>query len=118
MRFADIVATSDAVAGTSGRLEKISRLADLLKRTPPDEIEVVVAFLTGEPRQGRMGVGMALLSTMRGVPPAAAPSLDVRDVDAAFERLAATAGAGSGSARAQLLRQLLGGATVAEQDFL
>jgi DNA ligase 1 len=118
MRLADIVATSDAVAGTSGRLEKISRLADLLKRTPPDEIEVVVAFLTGEPRQGRMGVGMALLSTMRDVPPAAAPSLDVRDVDGAFDRLAATAGAGSGSARAQLLRQLLAGATAAEQDFL
>jgi DNA ligase 1 len=118
MRLADVVAVSAAVARTSGRLEKISQLADLLKRTPPGELEIVVAFLTGEPRQGRMGIGMALLSSMRDVPPADAPALEIADVDAAFDRFTAIAGAGSASARAQSLRELLGRATRDEQDFL
>src|SRR5262245_12617818 len=118
MRFAEVVAASRAVASTSGRLEKIAHLADLLKRTPHDDIEIVFGFLTGEPRQGRMGVGGALLSTLRNVPAADAPTLDVRDVDAAFDRVAGASGSGSSAARADLLRRLLGAATREEQDFL
>src|SRR6185369_8633480 len=87
-------------------------------RIPPDDIAIVIAMLSGEPRQGRMGIGGALLSSMRAVPPAVAPSLDLHDVDAAFDRIAAASGAGSSSARAQLLRQLLERATADEQDFL
>src|SRR5262245_5353484 len=118
MRLTDLVTTSRAVASTSGRLEKVAHLADLLTRTPPDEVAIVVRFLTGEPRQGRLGVGFAQVSALRDVPPAAAPALDVRDVDAAFDRLVGTAGPGSADARTQLLRQLLGRATAEEQDFL
>jgi DNA ligase-1 len=118
MRLTDLVTTSRAVAGTSGRLEKIAHLAGLLGRTPPDEIEIVVGFLTGEPRQGRLGVGFAQLSSLRDVPPADAPALDVREVDESFARLLGTSGQGSADARAQLLRQLLGRATHDEQDFL
>jgi len=118
VRLADVVAASRAVAGTSGRLEKIERLADLLKRTPPDEIEIVVACLTGEPRQGRLGMGWAQLSGMRDVPPAPASSLDLGTVDATFDRMAAAAGARSTSARAGVLRELFGHATRDEQDFL
>ncbi|HEY7055588.1 MAG TPA: hypothetical protein VH458_03645, partial [Vicinamibacterales bacterium] len=118
MRFAEVVAASRAVAATSGRLEKIDRLADLLKRTPPDEIEVVVACLTGEPRQGRLGLGWAQLGPMRVVPPADVSSLEVGTLDATFDRIAATGGARSASGRARLLRELLGQATRDEQDFL
>src|SRR6266567_1483968 len=118
MRFADIVSVSHAVTETTGRLEKTSHLADLLTRIPPDEIAVVVPFLTGSTRQGRVGIGGAMLSGMRDVPPADAPSLDVGDVDAAFDRLAATSGAGSAASRSQLLRDLFGRATRPEQDFL
>src|SRR5262245_15952469 len=118
MRLADVVATSGTVAGTSGRLEKIAHLADLLARTPPDQIEIVVGFLTGEPRQGRVGVGFALLSSLRDVPAADASSLDVGDVDAAFNRLLATSGQGSADARARQLRQLFSRATHDEQSFL
>src|SRR5262249_39193188 len=118
MRLAEVVAVSDAVAGTSGRLEKVARLADLLKRTPPEELGILVPFLTGAPRQGRTGVGMALLSRVRDVPPADRASLELCDVDAVFDRLSATAGTGSGSARTELLRQLLSAATGAEQSFL
>jgi DNA ligase 1 len=118
MRLADVVSVSHAVARTTGRLEKTQHLADLLTRVPPDEIGVVVPFLSGAPRQGRIGIGGAVLSSMRDVPPADVPSLEIRDVDAAFDRLAAMSGAGSAISRSQLLRQLLGRATGDEQDFL
>jgi DNA ligase 1 len=118
VRLAEVVSVSHAVTRTSGRLEKTKHLADLLRRVPPDEIVVVVSFLSGAIRQGRIGIGGALLSGMRDVPPADAPALEVREVDAVFDRLAATAGAGSAASRSQLLRGLLGRATREEQDFL
>src|SRR5581483_10671472 len=68
--------------------------------------------------QGRIGIGGAALQALRDVPPADAPSLDLAEVDAAFDRVAATAGRGSAAARDALLRQLFGLATQAEQDFL
>jgi DNA ligase-1 len=118
MRLGDLVSASQSVAATSGRLEKIAHLGELLRRVPSDEIAIVIPFLSGDARQGRIGIGGALLSTLRNVPPADAPSLELADVDAAFDRIAAAAGTGSASTRAQLLRQLLGRATRAEQDFL
>ncbi|PYR07374.1 MAG: ATP-dependent DNA ligase [Acidobacteria bacterium] len=118
MRFAELVAVSRAVAETSGRLEKIGHLAALLARVPPAELAIVIPFLSGGTRQGRIGIGGALLSEMRDVPPAAVPRLDISDVDAAIDRLAALSGAGSTAARAQTLRELLGRATRDEQNFL
>jgi DNA ligase-1 len=118
MRFGEVVATSGRVAETSGRLEKIAHLAELLRRVPSDRVAVVVGFLTGEPRQGRIGVGGAVLASMRDVPPADAPVLDIEDVDSAFDRIAAASGPGSSRMRAEALRQLFGRATREEQDFL
>ena len=79
MRLAAVVEVSRAVAGTSGRLEKVGHLADLLRRVPPDEVAIVIAFLSGEPRQGRMKIGGAVLSGLRGMPPADAPALELRE---------------------------------------
>ena len=118
VRLADIVAVSRAVSDTAGRLEKIAHLAELLKHAQSGDIAMVIAFLSGEARQGRMGIGGALLSAMRDVPPADAPSLELGDVDAAFDRIAEASGAGSVASRSQLLRQLLGRATPDEQGFL
>jgi DNA ligase-1 len=118
MRLGELVSTSRDVSGTSGRLEKIRHLADLLGRVPSDEIEIVIAYLSGSVRQGRIGIGRAQLSAMRGVGAAAEPSLTVADVDREFERLAAASGSGSTAARAALLRDLFGRATAEEQDFL
>jgi DNA ligase-1 len=118
MRLAELVAASNSVAATAGRLEKTERLAGLLAKAGADELAIVVAFLTGEPRQGRMGVGRAMLSSMRDLPPAAAATLDIRDVDETFERIAASSGAGSAGSRAEILRELFRRATADEQDFL
>jgi len=118
MRLDAVAEISRAVAGTAGRLEKVGHLAELLGRVPPDEIAIVIAFLSGEPRQGRMKIGGAVLSGLRGTPATAAPALELRDVDARFERIAALSGSGSAAARAQLLRELMAAATAGEQDFL
>jgi DNA ligase-1 len=113
-----LVETSRLVAESSSRLTKIGLLADLLKRTPRDELAVAIAFLTGSPRQGRIGVAGAAIRSARDTPAAAVASLQLADVDGAFERIAATSGSGSSRERVQLLRALFGQATAAEQDFL
>jgi DNA ligase-1 len=118
MRLAELVAVSQSVAETSGRLEKIDRLAALLKRLAPDEIEVAVCFLTGSMRQGRIGVGGALIPAAADAAPAASPALELCDVDEAFGQVAAAAGGGSAAAKAQALRDLFGRATRDEQAFL
>jgi DNA ligase 1 len=118
VRLADLVATSRAVAGSSGRLAKIAHLAALLKQLPPDDVDIAIAFLSGSPRQGRIGIGGSALSEARSVEPAASASIELREADAAFDRVANASGAGSNAARAQGLRDLLGRATAEEQDFL
>src|SRR5438067_3914277 len=100
MRLADLVAVSAAVAETSGRLEKIDRLAALLKKLAPDEIETAVAFLSGSPRQGRIGIGSATVYAAKDVAAADTSQLDLRDVDAAFDRITIAAGAGSTQVKA------------------
>jgi DNA ligase-1 len=93
MRLADVVSASASVAATSGRLEKIGHLAELLVRTPPDQLAIVIPFLSGSTRQGRIGIGGAALHALHDVPPATSADLAVADVDAVFDRIAATSGA-------------------------
>src|SRR6187549_2496486 len=118
MLLSVVVQTSARVAESTGRLQKIARLADLLAETPPDEIETVVAFLSGTARQGRIGVGGAAIVAAREAPAAADPSLTIAEVDAAFGRIGALSGSGSARARAEALRGLFERASDREQDFL
>jgi DNA ligase-1 len=114
--LADVAAASAEVGSTSSRLAKIARLADLLTQAGPDEIAVVVSWLSGELPQRQIGVGWAAL---RSLPPAApAASLTVTAVDAAFSDINTTSGKGSQARRAEHLRALFGAATEAEQTFL
>ena len=116
MLLSEIVETSDAVTATAARLAKVEHLAACLRRLDPGEVEVAVAFLSGELRQRQIGVGWASLRDPP--PPAAAPLLQVLDVDQAFERIGRQAGPGSQAERRRLLADLLGRATAAEQRFL
>ena len=118
MRLQDLVDASNAVAGTRGRLEKIATLAGLLKKAAPDEICIVVSFLSGALLQGRIGVGWSAISGMRSVTPAAESSLELREVHDAFERVAGVKGAGVTQARLRLLTDLFQRATQSEQEFL
>jgi DNA ligase 1 len=118
MLLSDIVSTSRRVRQTSSRSEKVRHLADCIRRAGPEVIETVVALLSGEPRQGRIGLGPAAL---RGaMPPSGAPNpeLTVAEVDATLEQLARTRGAGSPADKARQMRRLLARATREERDFL
>ncbi|MEO8312756.1 MAG: ATP-dependent DNA ligase, partial [Caldimonas sp.] len=112
--LAALVAASDRAAGTSSRLAKRDAIAEVLRGAAPEDVEIAVAWLAGETRQGRVGVGWAAL---RGTP-AGEPQLTLREADAALAQVAATAGKGSAAARSAILRALFARATAAEQDFL
>jgi DNA ligase-1 len=118
MKLEEMVRVSAAVAGTPARLEKISRLAGLLSRLVPDEIPIAVGFLTGWPRQGKLRVGWATVSSARDRAPAATASLELRDVDTTFGALSAVRGKSSGAERARILDDLFSRATAEEQSFL
>jgi len=115
--LAALVDASARAAGTSSRLAKRDAIAACLRGAAPDEVEIAVAWLSGETRQGRIGVGWATLAALRGTP-AAEPQLTLREVDAALDAVASTAGKGSAAARSATLRALFERATAAEQDFL
>jgi len=116
--FHELVQTSGRVAETRGRLAKIDLVAAFLKRARPEEIETAVAFLSGSPRQGRIGIGYAILRAAKPPQPADAPTLELATVDATLERLAHTTGQGSAQAKERLLGELFARATAAEQEFL
>jgi DNA ligase-1 len=116
--LADVVGTSRRVADTPSRNAKVAELAACLRRLAPAEIEIGVAYLSGEPRQGRSGVGYGLLRDARVDAIVEAPSLTIAEVDAALERLSGTTGAGSKSERTRILSGLLERATPEERDFL
>jgi len=84
--LADLLAASDRVAATRSRLAKISALAECLRKLEPAEIALGVAYLSGETRQGRIGVGWAGLKDSLAAP-ASAPRLTLAQVDERLERL-------------------------------
>ena len=117
LALADLVTTTDAVGATSARKEKVALLAELLRRADPAETEIAVGLVSGDPRQGRIGVGWATVAGLE-VAPAAQPEHGIVDLDALLSDVAATHGAGSKARREALLRGFLEKATAAEVDFV
>ena len=116
MLLADVVATSAAITATRSRKAKVAAIAELLARADPAELETVTAYVGGALRQRRTGLGWRGLTTLPT--PATAATLTVLDVHAAFDRIAALAGAGSQAARAAAVVALFGRATASEQAWL
>jgi DNA ligase-1 len=116
--LATLVDASRRVAETGGRLAKRDAIAACLRAAGPEEIAIAVAFLSGETRQGKLGVGYATLSELRSTPAAAAASLTLAELDGALARIAATRGKGAAGERGRQLGALFGRATRDEQDFL
>jgi len=118
--FADVAATSTAVAATSARRAKVELLAAALRALAqagdPVAIEAGAAYLAGEMRQRQIGVGWASLRDLP--PPAERPSLTVREVDARLAELGAVAGAGSVARRRTLVHQLFAALTADEQRLM
>jgi DNA ligase 1 len=114
----ELVQTSEAVAATPARRAKIEEISALLRRAGPEEVPVVVAFLSGELRQRQIGVGYASLGDLPGPGPAAAAPLTVAETDAVFGVVGEVAGAGAQAERKRLLAALFERTTAAEREFL
>jgi ATP-dependent DNA ligase I len=117
MLLGEVAAASADVAATSSRLEKVARLSSVLGALEPTEVPIAVAYLSGVLPQGSIGVGWASLKDLPSPAPAPA-TLALLDVDAAFARIGALAGAGSQAARRTALHDLFARATDDEQEFL
>jgi DNA ligase-1 len=118
MLLSEIVVTSARVGATRSRSQKIGLLADWLRRLSPLEIVAGVGYLSGRLPQGRIGVGPALLTELRGAGAAEQPTLTVLEVDAALTDIASASGAGSTATRRARLGTLFSRATAAEHALL
>jgi DNA ligase-1 len=112
-----VVATSAVVAATPARSAKATALAALLSELPPDEIEPAVAWLSGEPRQGKVGVGWATVFSV-DLGQAAVPSLTIADLDRSIGDVWRSTGPGSVALRQAGLASLLARATHQEAEFV
>jgi DNA ligase-1 len=117
MLLARLVDTIEEVRATSARSAKIAALAATLRDLEPAEVEPAVAFLSGEPRQGRVGIGWATLASIEP-DPAAEPSITVDDLDRFVDDVARLGGPGSGAARRAAVEALLRRATAAEAETI
>jgi DNA ligase-1 len=118
VELADLVTTSADLGATRSKTTKVKSLVALLGRTPLEEVDTVVGFLVGAPRQGRVGVGWSAVGQTSRVSAAAEPTLTVRDVDGAIDSLQQATGPGSASIRRRVLQDLFQRATEPEADFL
>ncbi|MFF0744631.1 ATP-dependent DNA ligase [Streptomyces sp. NPDC004111] len=116
MLLETLARVSRDVAATSARSKKTALLAELFRAAAPEDVPVVVPYLSGRLPQGRIGIGWNLLRD--AVPPAGTATLTVAGVDEALTRFAAVSGPGSRAERARLVRELMAAATEEEQHFL
>jgi DNA ligase-1 len=103
----------------------VARLAALLAEAPPHEVALVTAYLCGVIPQAKLGVGWAGLQAAAAATPtpaeasdSSAPPLELHELDATLEQIAAATGKGSAGARQQLLRRLLARLGEDERHFL
>jgi DNA ligase-1 len=116
MLLAELALVSREVAATRARLAKVGAIAAVLHVAGPDEVPVIVSYLSGELPQRQIGVGWA---SLRATPaPATQSTLTVAEVDMALSQIGATAGKGSATERRRLIGDLLRRATADEQYFL
>ncbi|GAA5048881.1 ATP-dependent DNA ligase [Nocardia callitridis] len=117
MLFSHVVRVSAAVRATTSRKTKIATLAELLGSAAPEELAPVVAWVSGELPQGRLGIGWRTLTALEHGA-AQDEQLSVIEVDDALRRIAETKGTGARATRVELLAGLWATATRDEQSFL
>src|SRR5882672_6830431 len=118
MLLTELLATSDRVAATRSRLAKIDALAECLRRLDGPEIVIGVAYLSGDTRQGKIGVGYAGLKDALAARAASSPELTLLRIDEELDRLSQVKGQGSAAERTRLVSALFARATGPEQHFL
>jgi DNA ligase-1 len=115
--LAVVVAASRQVATTAARSAKIRQLAECLRTLGAEELEVAVLYLSGEIRQGRIGIGPSTLRKCAHDASSTA-NLQLLEVDRLLDELADIRGSGSSARRGAALQALFGRATRDEQEFL
>jgi DNA ligase-1 len=115
--LAKVVDASEAVAGTSSRSSKVATLAELLRTLDPGEVPIATGFLSGVPRQGRVGIGYSTIYAVEH-DGARQASLTVADLDDAITDVCTATGSGSAARRRERLSELLSRATAAEAGFI
>jgi DNA ligase-1 len=113
-----LVETSQGVGENAARRSKIARIAAFLRALTPGEIDIGVSYLAGVTRQGKSGVGYAVLRDAQPDGHAESPALTLTEVDATLQQIAQTSGRGSAGARIALLSGLFARSTPREHDFL
>lgn len=114
----DVALTSASVAATSSKKEKVTRLAALLRSADDDELPIVVGLLAGLPRQGRIGVGWALLGAIESPATVAGGTRTVAEFDRLLDELGGLAGEGSTAARTERLTRFLAETAPDEVDLI
>ncbi|MCK6549816.1 ATP-dependent DNA ligase [Myxococcota bacterium] len=118
MLLGELAATSERLASTSRRNEKISILTALVARIPDGERDAAIRWLSGAVRQRKLGVGWAMLRETSALARATESTLTVPEVDAALSEIADTSGRGANERRIAKLSAVFRRATEAEGRFL
>ncbi len=122
--LAQLVEAHSKVRGTSSMKEKVRVMADFCRGLAADpslqDVELGVGYLMGELRQGRVGLGPALVHEARAKVSSCAPVAELRleMLDEAFGELATIGGKHSKRRKCETLLALLERATHAEQEFI
>ncbi len=114
----ELVRASQRVGATAARRVKVRELAALLKSLTPDEIDIGVHYLSGEIRQGKIGIGYATVRAAASTSAADSATLSIAQVDDKLSELAGIGGSGSAARRAAALQDLFARSTAPEQQFL
>ena len=117
MLLARVAEASEAVAATRSRKAKAAVISELLSEATESQIPIVVGFLSGVPRQGKVGIGWATVADL-DQPGGPGTGLDVEDVDTFLETFPSITGPGSQARRAAALDDLISGASPEEVRFL
>ena len=119
MRLHDVAETWTNLRTTRSRKKKVGWLSELMADRSDEELEVLVTWLSGDLRQGRIGVGYAAAYTaVKGAAEASATSLSAAQVEAVFVDVQGISGAGSKKRRHDALVALFEACTEIEQHFL
>jgi DNA ligase-1 len=110
--------TSQRLIESSKRNDKRAALSACVLAADVAERGLTALYLSGQVRQAKLGVGYAQLGGLRDLPPSAAATLSLHEVDAALSAVAGDSGPGSTARRLQNLSELYARATDIEQRFL
>ena len=106
MLLSELVRASAELAATRSRKAKIALLAAVLRAAEMAELPTVIAYLTGQTAQDRLGAGWRTLAGL-GAGSAPDPVATVLEVDSALtEAAGVAAGTGSSTRRQEVLRAL------------